>query len=153
MPSHTAGTFGPGVRTHGPEPARSQPQRPTAGPLPAGLGTFDEILGDTTTQEYRPVFEGNEASRSAQTFAELTRLDVPDGSVVLLDEVMVSPDSNGEIIVSVQGEDPVSWSGAIDVNLPFGGALLYGGQRVRVLHQSTDGSSATNRAAITGREV
>lgn len=120
--------------------------------LPGGLRA-DEILGLGQGTEFRPVFEGNEASRSAQSFATLTSYSVPANRYALLEEVSSNVDSNGEVRIAVAGRDPVDFTGSIDVNLPFGGAILLPGDTVAILHQSTDGNSSTQRGSITAREV
>lgn len=134
--------------------------RPTAGSdglsreaaLPGGIRA-DEILGLGEGTEFSPAFEGNEASRSAQTFAELTSYTVPANRYALLDEVSANIASNGEVRIAIPGEDPVRYTGSLDVALPFGGAVLLPGSTVRIEHQSTDGASATQRGSITAREV
>lgn len=120
--------------------------------LPGGLKA-DEILGLGDGTEFRPVFEGAEATRTTQSFAELVAYEVPEDRYALLEEVSANIDSNGEVRIAVSGADPVDYTGSIDVALPFNGAVLLPGSTVRVLHQSTDGASSTQRASITAREV
>jgi len=120
--------------------------------LPGGLKA-DEILGTGEGTEFAPVLEGNEASRSTQDFASLASYQVPEGRYALLDEVAANIDGNGEVRIAVPGAGTVAYTGSLDVALEFGGAILLPGHTVLVVHQSTDGNSATNRASITGREV
>lgn len=120
--------------------------------LPGGLRR-DEVLGLGEGTEFSPAFEGNEASRSTQSFAELVAYTVPSHRYALLDEVAANVASNGEVRIAIPGNDPVDLTGDIDVSVPFDGAVLLPGETVRVLHQSTDGASATQRATITAREV
>lgn len=141
------------VDTVGVEPRSEPAVRAVPYPSDAGVAQIDEGLGAVETQEFEPVLVGAESSRSAQSFAELARYDVPDGRVALLDEISINTASNGEVLISLHGTDPLSFSGGIDFAATYNGSYLYPGQRVRILHQSTDGASATNRAAITAREV
>lgn len=120
--------------------------------LPAGL-QVDEALGLGQGTEFAPVARGNEASRSAQSFTELTSWTVPANRYGLLVDVSASIASNGEVRIAVAGSDPIDYTGELDISLPFDGAVLLPGSTVRILHQSTDGSSATNRGSITGKEV
>lgn len=123
------------------------------GPVPPGIALLDEPLGQLSTREFQPRLESAEADTSSQSFAQIVRYDVPDGRVALLDEVSIDVPTNGEIIISVQGSDPTTFSGPTAYTAVWNGAYLYPGQRVRVLHRSADGSSVTNRASITVREV
>lgn len=120
--------------------------------LPGGLA-IDEFLGLDVGVEFAPALEGNEASRSAQSFAQLVSYTVPEQRYALLEEVAVNIASNGEVRIAVPGRDPVRFTGSIDITLPFGGAVLLPGQEVLVQHQSTDGASSTQRALVTAREV
>ena len=140
------------LRTAKIDPRPNDPVNVRAGPVPPGIAVLDEPLGEISTQEFRPILRVDEASTSSQSFTELVRYDVPDGHVGLLDEVSVSAASNGEVIIGLM-DQPVSALNDVDFDAHYNGAYLYPGQRVRVLHQSTDGASATNRASITVREV
>lgn len=120
--------------------------------LPGGL-LRDEVFGLGEGIEFAPAFEGNEASRSAQTFATLVSYTVPENRYAVLRDVSANIDSNGEVRIAVPGRDPVRYTGSIDVSLPFGDAVLLPGSEVLIQHQSTDGNSSTQRGSITAREV
>lgn len=120
--------------------------------LPGGLRA-DEVLGLGEGTEFQPAVEGNEESRSAQSFATLVSYTVPEDRYALLDEVAANIDSNGEVRFAIPGRDSFSFTGSIDVSLPFNGAVLLPGHTVALLHQSTDGASSTQRGMITAREV
>jgi hypothetical protein len=137
---------GVGVREQG----QSQPAgEPPTDPLLAD----DEVTGDRVSIVGQPAVRGAEASRSAQSFAELVSYEVGRGQAALLVEVAASIDGNGEVRMSLPYSDPVRFTGSIDVSLPLDGAVLGSGATVSVSHQSTDGNSATNRATITVKEV
>lgn len=120
--------------------------------LPGGLRR-DEVFGLDQGLEFEPLVAGGEASRAAQSFDTLAEVTVEEGRYGLLGEVAAAADSNGEVRISIPGNDPVQFTGDIDVSLPFEGAVLLPGSTVRIKHQSTDGNSATNRGLITAREV
>lgn len=132
--------------------AGTGPASGNAAALPGGLRA-DEIFGHGDGTEFRPIFEGNEASRSAQTFATLTEYVVPADRYALLDEAAADIASNGEARFAIPGNDPVTFTGDREVNLVFDGAVLLPGSVVRILHQSSDGASTTTRGLITAREV
>lgn len=120
--------------------------------LPGGL-LIDEIFGLDAGVEFQPAFRGNEETRSAQSFDDLVRYRVPSQRYALLEEIAVNIASNGEAKISVPGEDPVRFTGSIDINIPWNGAVLAPGSIVLIQHQSTDGADATQRASIAAREV
>lgn len=113
----------------------------------------DERTGDSVTIVGEPVLEADETSRSAQTFANLVEYKVPPKQAFLLDEIAANIDSNGEVRIKVPYAGTVRYTGSLDVSLPYRGAVIGGGAVVAVSHQSTDGTSATNRAQIIGREL
>lgn len=120
--------------------------------LPGGL-RIDEVLGLGEGTEFEPLVDGNEASRSTQSFATLASVTVPADRYGLLDEVSANIDSNGEVRFAIPGEDTFSFTGSIDVALPLNGAILLPGSTVELLHQSTDGNSSTQRGLISARVV
>lgn len=120
--------------------------------LPGGLKA-DEVFGLDEGLEFQPAIEGTEASRSAQTFDDLLSYQVPEDRYALLVEVAANIASNGEVRFSIPGNDTFTLTGSVDVNLPFGDAVMLPGSSVELHHQSTDGASATQRATIIAREV
>lgn len=133
---------------------REQGEVTTAGePVSDPFLLDDQIPGDRVVIVGQPHVEAAEESRSAQTFDTLVEYSVPRGQAAMLVEVAANIDSNGEVRFALPGNEPFSFTGSIDVNLPVEGAVLGGGDTVRLTHQSTDGTSSTQRATIVAKEV
>jgi hypothetical protein len=113
----------------------------------------DDPLGDTDTPELEPAGTGTEASTSSTDNVVVLDFQPDRSQTLLLDEIAVSLESNGETTVSVNGSVFGPYTGATDVSVEFSGAKVPYGGSVRVLHRSTDGASTTTRAQVTGREV
>lgn len=113
----------------------------------------DQIPGDRVIIQGQPRVEAAEESRSAQSFDTLAEYTVPQGQAAFLVEVSANIDSNGEVRFAVPYSDPVSFTGSVDVTFPFEQAVLGPGDTVSLTHQSTDGTSATNRGFILAKEV
>lgn len=133
-------------------------------PVSAGTGTAEDALnprflalaeevGEAPGEPGEPAGFGTEASRSTQSFAEFGRYDVPEGRIALVQEVSLSIESNGEARVHMNGVTYGGFTGAVDVTLQLGGAVLFPHQSIVVSHQSTDGTSTTTKAFATVQEI
>jgi len=139
------------VETPGVERTGDAPRAAPAGPV--GLLQVDEPLGRIDTTEFRPAGTGGEFTTSTQS-AQLVATVEPDrDGVLLLDEVSLSIDSEGQATVDVGQQEYGPYTGADDVSLPFDGTVLPFGRRIRVFHQSTAGNSTTTKVSVTGREI
>jgi len=135
--------------------AEAFPGGPVSGDAPPrrGIELIDEPLGDDDRAEFRPFGDGVSASTSSGTFVELLAVEPDRGSTVLLDEISMSLEGNGEAQVGVDGIVYGPFSGATDVSITFDGAKLSAGGLIRIQHRSTDGNSTESQAFVSGREV
>lgn len=147
--SDLVGPTGPDVRLE----TADRPHR-VLGSGPRGILRIDEALGDSPATEFRPVLKLRDSDGvTSQTFSEIASYDVPPSKAALLDEVSASVDGDGDILLEGSHFDSDPISGAKDVAVPFNGAVLIGGQSVRVLHRSTSGTASDAEAMIVAREV
>jgi hypothetical protein len=101
----------------------------------------------------RPAGFGTEASTSQQSSVEIDEYVVPAGSIAEITEVALSLEANGQATVAASGVSYGPYGGAVDVSVPLEGSRLTPGDRVRVVHQSTDGNSTTTLAQVVALEV
>ena len=101
----------------------------------------------------RPAGFGTEASTSQQSSVEIDEYVVPAGSLAEITEVALSLEANGQATVAVSGVSFGPYSGAVDITVPLEGSRLTAGDRVRVFHQSTDGTTTTTLAQVVALEV
>jgi hypothetical protein len=101
----------------------------------------------------RPAGFGTQASTSQQSSVEIDEYVVPAGCLAEITEVALSLEGNGQATVAVSGVSYGPYDGAIDVSVPLQGSRLAAGDRVRVVHQSTDGLETTTLAQVVSLEV
>jgi hypothetical protein len=118
-----------------------------------GLLSGDEPLGRSKDLEFRPLLEGGEFSTSQTTSQLAVTVEAKRDELAIIDEIALSLESNGQATVSMTAEDDVTYTGSVDISLPFDGAYLPDGDRIRIFHQSTNGGSTTARISVTGRRV
>ena len=99
----------------------------------------------------KPWGGGAEVSTSSQTFVRAAQFSVPRDERVEIDEIAVAPASNGAVRVDLAGRRFGPYSGAVDVRLPFDGAVVDDGDLVVVWHRSTDGNQTTTLYQLVGR--
>jgi hypothetical protein len=118
-----------------------------------GLTQVDEPLGRTRSTEFRPAGTGGEFSTSTQSNQLVATVEPNRDGVLLLEDASLSIEDNGQAEVHIGNIVYGPYTGSIDVSLPFDGAIMPFGQRVRVFHQSTDGNSTTTKVSVTARQV
>lgn len=101
----------------------------------------------------RPAGFGTEASTSAQSFSVVDEYSVPPKTLAYVREVSASVESNGEVILGVPGTNFGPFTGQTDVAVPLDPGVLTEGDTIRVLHQSTDGTTTTTQAQVVVLEV
>jgi hypothetical protein len=99
----------------------------------------------------RPSGSGGEVSTSSGVFVRAAQFAAPKNKRVEIDEIAVAPSSNGAVRVDLAGRRFGPYSGAVDVRLPFDGAVLDPGDLVVVSHRSTDGNATETLYQLTGR--
>lgn len=134
----------------GPEITR---QRPADAPPRKGIEIVDESLGDPADPEFEPFGSGVESTTSQQSPQVVLDLTPDRDRTLVLDEVAVSTESNGQVEVTLNGQSFGSYTGGTDVTIPFAGAVMPFTGRVRILHESTDGNDVTTKAQVSGRLV
>ena len=101
----------------------------------------------------KPAGFGTEATTSDQASVLIDEYVVPPRTVAEVTEVALSVASNGQARVSVSGVTYGPYTGAADVTVPLDGSQLTEGDRVRVFHQSTDGTETSTLAQLVALEV
>lgn len=101
----------------------------------------------------QPAGFGTEASTSQQSSVLIESYQVPQESLTEITEVALSIQDNGQATISVSGVSYGPYTGPVDITAPLEGSRLTPGSRVRVFHQSTDGSSTTTLAQLVALEV
>lgn len=146
MASHRGETRRVGVR---PE-ARQDGTQDRA--MARGVSVEEGFLADVDTLP-RPAGFGTETSTSQQSTQEIDEYVVPDKTVAEVVEVALSIESNGQARVSAPNVTYGPYTGSLDVEVPLQGSRLTPGDRIRVFHQSTDGTSTTTLAQVVALEV
>jgi len=126
------------------EPADSPGSRFTA--VQEGLATETDTLP-------QPAGFGSEVSTSQQAFETIDTYTVPPNTLGELQEVAVSIEGNGEVLVNAGGVQFGPYTGPLNIEIPLDRCVLAPGSRVVVKHQSTDGTSTTTRAQVVVAEV
>jgi hypothetical protein len=146
MPEHRMNCRRNGVR---PKPE----QAGAAEPAGARAVSVEEMQVPAADQLPQPAGFGVEASTSNSGSTLLAEYEVPANALGRLREASLSLESNGAGTVSVSGVQYGSFSGPVDITLPLEPAVLTPGSKVRVLFNSTDGSSTTGQSTLTVGEV
>lgn len=146
MPSHRSDGRRGGAR---PDPVRTASDVDRAA---AGISVEEGFVPDVDTFP-SPAGFGTEVSTSSTTNETVATYTVPDQTVAYLREASLALESNGQAQVSIAGTTYGPYTGAGDVSIPLDPGALTPGSNVRVVHQSTDGSSTTTKAQLVVVEV
>lgn len=146
MASHRMNCRRSGLR---PDPAMTAGQ---VDPVASGVSVEEALVPDVD-QLPKPAGFGTEVSTSATSSELIDEYVVPAQTLAEIVEVSVSLESNGQARLSVSGVSYGPYTGSADVSVPLEGSKLTEGSRVRVFHQSTDGSSTTTAAQVVALEV
>jgi hypothetical protein len=115
--------------------------------------SVEEMQVPAVDQLPTPAGFGVERSTSSTSSVVLAEYEVPANALGRLREASLSLEANGAGTISVSGVQFGSFDGALDITLPLEPAVLTPGSKVRVLFNSTDGSSTTAQSTLTVGEV
>jgi hypothetical protein len=133
---------------------RPEPELPGTAEPASARGVSAEEMGILNVDQFpKPAGFGVERSTSNSGSTLLAEYEVPERAIGRLREASLSLESNGRGQISVSGVQYGPFDGAIDITLPLEPAVLTPGSKVRVLFNSTDGSSTTAQSTLTVGEI